>query len=65
MIFDKHFGRDASIAHTEKKHPNLTENYKKAQAFLKAVEQLRQQQKQQEKVQQKEKPNDRDYGMGM
>ena len=65
LIFDKHFGRDASIAHTEKKHPDLTENYKKAQAFLKAVEQLRQQQKQQEKVQQKEKPNDRDYGMGM
>lgn len=65
LVFDKRFGRDASIAHTEKKHLDLTENYKKTQAFLKVVEQLRQQQKQQEKVQQKEKPNDRDYGMGM
>lgn len=61
MIFDKRFGCDTSIAYTEKKHPDLTENYKKAQAFLKAVEQLRQQ----EKVQQKEKMNDRDYGVGM
>ncbi len=69
LVFDQRFGRDIAVQHTEKHHPDLTQNYKKAQEFLKALEQLKQQQKQQErekaKEKQKDQDNDRDYGMRM
>jgi len=69
LVFDQRFGRDASIAHTEKQHPDLTQNFNKAQEFLKTIEQLKQQQKQQErekvKEKQKDQDNDQDYGMRM
>lgn len=69
LVFDQRFGRDASIAYTEKHHPDLTGKYKQAQEFLTALEQLKQQQKQQEREKVKEKQqnqdNDRDYGMRM
>lgn len=65
LLYDQRFGREASIKQIEKNHPDLAENFNKAQELLKALAQWREHQKQQEKVQQKEKSNDRDYGMEM
>lgn len=65
LLYDQRFGREASIKQIEKNHPDLAENFNKAQELLKALAQLRehQQQQEREKGQQKEKSNDRDYGM--
>ena len=48
-IYDQRFGREAVIKHIEKNHPELSQKYAKSQEFLKALEQLKQQQKKQEK----------------
>jgi len=64
LVFDQRFGRDASIAHTEKQHPDLTQNFNKAQEFLKAIEQLKLQQKQQEREKAKEKQKNQDNDQG-
>ena len=55
-LYDQRFGREAVIKHIEKNHPELNQKYAKSQEFLKALEQLRQQQKQQ-----KEKSKDKGF----
>ena len=60
LLYDQRFGREASIKQIEKNHPDLAENFNKAQELLKALAQLREHQKQQEKAQQKEKSNQND-----
>ena len=62
-LYDQRFGREAVIKHIEKNHPELNQKYAKSQDFLKALEQLRQQQKQQERAQQKEKSKDKGFDM--
>lgn len=62
-IYDQRFGREAVIKHIEKNHPELSQKYAKSQEFLKALEQLRQQQKEQERAQQKEKSKDKGFDM--
>jgi hypothetical protein len=66
-LHDPRFGREVVIKHIEKHHPDLSENYKKAQEFLQALAQLREHKRQQEiekdKVKQKDKDDDRDHGM--
>ena len=57
-LYDQRFGREAVIKHIEKNHPELNQKYAKSQEFLKALEQLRQQQKQQ-----KEKSKDKGFNM--
>ena len=51
------------IKHIEKNYPELNQKYAKSQEFLKALEQLRQQQKQQERAQHKEKTKDKGFDM--
>ncbi|OTG62214.1 MobA/MobL family protein [Acinetobacter silvestris] len=58
LLYDQRFGREASIKQIQKNHPDLAENFNKAQEFLKALAQWREHQKQQEKAQQKEKSKD-------
>ena len=69
LLDDQRFGREVVIRHIEKNHPDLNENFNKAQELLKALAQLREHQKQQErekvKEKQKDQDNDRDYGMEM
>ena len=62
-LYDQRFGREAVIKHIEKNHPELSQKYAKSQEFLKALEQLRQQQKEQERAQQKEKSKDKGFDM--
>ena len=62
-LYDQRFGREAVIKHIEKNHPELNQKYAKSQEFLKALEQLRQQQKEQERAQQKEKSKDKGFNM--
>ena len=62
-LYDQRFGREAVIKHIEKNHPELNQKYAKSQEFLKALEQLRQQQKEQERAQQKEKSKDKGFDM--
>ena len=62
-IYDQRFGREAVIKHIEKNHPELSQKYAKSQEFLKALEQLRQQQKEQERAQHKEKSKDKGFDM--
>ena len=59
-LYDQRFGREAAINHIDKNHPDLSQKHTKAQEFLKALEQVRQQQKQQERSQQKEKSKGKD-----
>ena len=61
LLYDQRFGREASIKQIEKNHPDLAENFNKAQELLKALAQLREHQKQQEKAQQKEKSKGSDW----
>ena len=61
LLYDQRFGREASIKQIEKNHPDLAENFNKAQELLKALAQLREHQKQQEKAQQKEKSKESDW----
>jgi len=61
LLYDQRFGREASIKQIEKNHPDLAENFNKAQELLKALAQLREHQKQQEKAQQKEKSKENDW----
>ena len=49
FLYDRSFGREASIKDIEKNNPDLSQKYATAQEFLKALEQLKQQQKKQEK----------------
>jgi len=69
LLDDQRFGREVVIQHIEKHHPDLNENFNKAQDFLKTVAQLRAYQQRQErekaKENQKDQDNDRDYGMSM
>ena len=59
-LYDQRFGRESAINHIDKNHPDLSQKHTKAQEFLKALEQVRQQQKQQERSQQKEKSKGKD-----
>ena len=59
-LYDQRFGREAAINHIDKNHPDFSQKHTKAQEFLKALEQVRQQQKQQERSQQKEKSKGKD-----
>ena len=61
LLYDQRFGREASIKQIEKNHPDLAENFNKAQELLKALAQLREHQKQQEKAQQKETSKESDW----
>jgi hypothetical protein len=61
LLYDQRFGREASIKQIEKNHPDLAENFKKAQELLKALAQLREHQQRQEKAQQKEKSKESDW----
>ena len=67
LLYDQRFGREASINQIEKNHPDLAENFNKAQELLKALAQWREHQKQQEreklKESQKDRLDDQDYGM--
>jgi hypothetical protein len=67
LLYDQRFGREVSIKQIEKNHPDLAENFNKAQELLKALAQLREHQKQQEMEKtnenQKDKDNDQDHGM--
>lgn len=69
LVHDQRFGREVVTQHIEKNHPDLNENFKKAQEFLNAVAQLREYQQRQErekaKENQKDRDDDRDYGMSM
>lgn len=69
LVHDQRFGREVVTQHIEKNHPDLNENFKKAQEFLNAVAQLREYQQRQEmekaKENQKDSGDDRDYGMSM
>ena len=60
LLYDQRFGREVVTRHIEENHPDLNENFNKAQELLKALAQLREHQKQQEKAQQKEKSKDND-----
>jgi hypothetical protein len=62
-LYDQRFGRESVIKHIEKNYPELNQKYAKSQEFLKALEQLRQQQKQQERAQHKEKTKDKGFDM--
>ena len=62
-LYDQRFGREVVIKHIEKNHPELNQKYAKSQEFLKALEQLRQQQKEQERAQHKEKSKDKGFDM--
>jgi hypothetical protein len=61
LLYDQRFGREASIKQIEKNHPDLAENFNKAQELLKALAQWREHQQQQEKAQQKEKSKENDW----
>ena len=69
LLDDQRFGREVMIQHIEKNHPDLNENFNKAQEFLKAVAQLREYQQRQErektKENQKDQDNDQGYEMSM
>lgn len=67
LLHDQRFGHEVVNRHIEKNHPDLNENFNKAQELLKAWAALKEHQKQQEreKVKQKDQDNDRDYGMEM
>jgi len=69
LLDDQRFGREVVIQHIEKNHPDLNENFNKAQEFLKAVAQLREYQQRQErekaKENQKDQDNDQGYEMSM
>lgn len=64
LLDDQRFGREAVIQHVEKNHPDLNENFKKAQEFLKAVAQLREYQQRQEREKAKENQKDQDNDLG-
>lgn len=61
LLYDQRFGCEASIKQIEKNHPDLAENFNKAQELLKALAQWREHQQQQEKAQQKEKSKENDW----
>lgn len=63
LLYDQRFGREESIKYIEKNHPDLSQKYAKSQEFLKALEQLVQQQKKQEKERQND--NSRQDSRGM
>lgn len=69
LLCDHDFGREVVIEHIEKHHPDLNENFNKAQEFLKAIAQLKEYQQRQElektKKNQKDQDNDLGYEMSM
>lgn len=69
LLDDQRFGREVVIQHIEKNHPDLNENFNKAQELLNAVAQLREYQQRQErekaKENQKDQDNDQGYEMSM
>jgi len=64
LLDDQRFGREAVIQHIEKNHPDLNENFNKAQEFLNAVAQLREYQQRQEREKAKENQKDQDNDLG-
>lgn len=69
LLCDHDFGREVVIEHIENHHPDLNENFNKAQEFLKAIAQLKEYQQRQElektKKNQKDQDNDLGYEMSM
>ena len=64
LLYDNHFGREIVIKHIENQHPDLNQNYQKAQELLKAVAQTQEHQRQQGKAKVQEKKDRGNYRMG-
>jgi len=64
LVDDQRFGREVVIQHIENNHPDLNENFNKAQEFLKTVAQLREYQQRQEREKAKENQKDQDNDLG-